>query len=570
MTASKYQYTIFIAMMLLGLLLSVLSTLIVYKQLMLNYHSEMHKAAQEEFRIRKNSFNKTIFNEPADILSALKQSATMAPLFFEKEKHVTDEQKDLFKTIALAIPTIMQLRYIDTEGFERLRINRNAFGSEPYIVPEHSLQNKSHRYYFEAIKQSSDALWVSHTELNLEHKAVMMPATPTIRVGTPLYKQNRFTGVLIINLYIEPLLAEIKKSKLFTITLYEKHQMLHQNTHYHVLEQLPDNYMLQHTHTNADDETYVFKLFQNSAENENYYIVFEPKSKNIWQLKALYGPLILLNIILLPVIFTFAYFVSIIYRRLYVKHQIQDNYLIQKSKMAAIGEMLGFISHEWRQPLGSMASEIMRAKTDIKTGKTDDKQFIEVLNNQEKELKHLSETLGFFKSFYEPSDNNDYFSAVESIKKATKFISYRMIKYNITMNQQFQLEPSKTCYGSEFAFMTVMTNILTNAIDALVERQAKSPSITITVNRSSDSFLIAITDNAGGASKDIDLQTLFKPYYTTKKESGGTGLGLYIAKLIMHEKFGGNISVQKESNGLCFIVTCPISSEKSTVDASEH
>jgi len=239
--------------------------------------------------------------------------------------------------------------------------------------------------------------------------------------------------------------------------------------------------------------------------------------------------------------------------------QEQEALLIQQSKMAAMGEMLGHIAHQWRQPLNVINCTTLdiRLKKDMEQldNATLDKSLlgIETLTDQ------MSETINDFMSFYKPDKVKRDFLLHESITNASKIIAAQLGSYKITL--LIHVDETIMIYGSSGEFQQVILNLLTNAKDALITKETIQRKIIISAKEEVSQVLVHFEDNAGGIDEAI-LPKIFEPYFTTKVHSGGTGIGLYMSSMIVKQTFKGTLEANNIYNastilGARFTITLP-------------
>jgi len=242
------------------------------------------------------------------------------------------------------------------------------------------------------------------------------------------------------------------------------------------------------------------------------------------------------------------------------KNQKQHELLAQKTKLAAMGEMLENIAHQWRQPL----SVITTASTGIKVHKemeslTDElfNDSIDIINSS---AQHLSATIEDFKEFFQPDKEKTQFNIDTSINKTLNLLSSSLKVEGITVIQNIE---AGTINGYERELLQVFLNIFNNAKDALLLTNNER-FIFIEGYKEKNNLIIKIKDSAGGIQKDI-IKRIFEPYFTTKHQSQGTGIGLYMSQEIITRHMNGKISVEnvhykyqhKSYVGACFTILLP-------------
>lgn len=235
------------------------------------------------------------------------------------------------------------------------------------------------------------------------------------------------------------------------------------------------------------------------------------------------------------------------------KHQ--EKLLIQNSKLAAMGEMIGLIAHQWRQPLSSISTLSGNLKVLIDLDMYDPKQFIEQLLEINNHAQYLSKTINDFRHFFKP-DNPQEMVMMDDIIENTLSIVGRSIEYkNISLIKNYSFKNKISTYPREL--MQVFLNLLKNATDVLVERNIQQPKVIINGFEKDGYQIIEVIDNGGGIDEDI-IDKIFAPYYSTKGPAKGTGLGLYMSKTIVEQHCRGRIKVSNRKEGACFTVELPI------------
>lgn len=229
----------------------------------------------------------------------------------------------------------------------------------------------------------------------------------------------------------------------------------------------------------------------------------------------------------------------------------QEQLLIQQSKLAAMGNMIGNIAHQWRQPLSEINAILMNMQVKKEYGDLSDKEFDKDIQECDIILSHMSKTISDFQNFFKPSKEKSVFSLQSECNKAT-FIIESSLKYN---NIALYLDTMEDCqiFGYPREFSQAVLNILSNAKDILVERKIKNPYIKMTLKQGQKYAIIKIEDNAGGVKEDI-MDRIFEPYFTTKHATKGTGIGLYMSKIIIEDNMHGFINAKNGKHGAVFTI----------------
>ena len=226
----------------------------------------------------------------------------------------------------------------------------------------------------------------------------------------------------------------------------------------------------------------------------------------------------------------------------------QQQLLQEQSKLAAMGEMIGAIAHQWRQPLNALWLSIQNLEYDFNDGNVDKAFVRQYVKKNKKTIRFMSQTIDDFRNFFRVDKTKEHFSARQAIEETVTIQEASLLKYNIALQisgDDFDI------YGYKSEFQQVILNLITNAAYALKESRVEEPRIDIALENRGR---VSVSDNAGGIKKDI-LHRIFEPYFTTKGQGEGTGLGLYISKVIMEENMGATLTVdmQKE-RGATFVI----------------
>jgi|TARA_R110002033_G_scaffold107863_2_gene154261 signal transduction histidine kinase len=218
--------------------------------------------------------------------------------------------------------------------------------------------------------------------------------------------------------------------------------------------------------------------------------------------------------------------------------------LIQQSKMAIMGEMIGNIAHQWKQPLSliSMSNSLLRLNKENESHNSEE-EISEAIDNIDNSVVHLTTTIDDFRNFFNPSKEKTYFNIETIFEKTLKLISSEFKTSNIEIVKNIK-ETYLSGYQNEL--LQVFINIIKNAKDESIKNPNKTQKQYVFIDVFEDkTFLyIKIKDTNGGIPKDI-LSDVFKPYFTTKKEIGGTGIGLYMSKQII-TNMNGEINATNE------------------------
>lgn len=223
--------------------------------------------------------------------------------------------------------------------------------------------------------------------------------------------------------------------------------------------------------------------------------------------------------------------------------------LIHNSKMASVGEMVGIISHQLKQPLNVLSLYC----GDIEASYTYDELSKEHINDFSKnttdQIKYMSSTINGFLDFFNPNKKKEEFIISTSIQKSLQILKSKIdindVKINLNLNEEIKF------FGVEMEMSQIILNIVNNSIDAFVDREIKDKEIFINLDEKDSKIILTLEDNAGGVENN-EIMELMEPYYSTK--DNGTGIGLYMVKLLLENSLEGEVKVANSEKGLKFII----------------
>ncbi len=230
----------------------------------------------------------------------------------------------------------------------------------------------------------------------------------------------------------------------------------------------------------------------------------------------------------------------------------KEEMLINQSRHAAMGEMIGMIAHQWRQPLSTISMDANNMLLDIAMGNLDVNASEEYANNITLQTQNLSKTIDDFRNFFKPDKVISKVNIRDVLDQALSILKDSLKNHNIQLKISYQTEQEVNAYPREL--MQVFINIINNSKDALVSKKIENGLINVRVYEDEIYINTEICDNAGGINADI-LAKVFDPYFSTKDEKTGTGLGLYMSKMIIQEHLNGIIEANNNDNGACFTVS---------------
>jgi len=255
-------------------------------------------------------------------------------------------------------------------------------------------------------------------------------------------------------------------------------------------------------------------------------------------------------------------FVTIVFGLIYREFKNQENTnklldanlkqletLQQQAKLASMGEMIGAIAHQWRQPLNAISMSIQNLDDDYEDGLIDEKFLDEFITKNNAIVKFMSKTIDDFRNFFRVDKEKENFSVKNAIAQTVSIQSAQLKNSYIELvllGEDFQI------HGFQSEFQQVILNLINNAKDVILDKKIKNGKISISLEKGT----VTIEDNGGGVPNDISKR-IFEPYFTTKEQGKGTGIGLYMSKMIIENNIGGRIKVQNHENCARFILEIP-------------
>ncbi len=233
-----------------------------------------------------------------------------------------------------------------------------------------------------------------------------------------------------------------------------------------------------------------------------------------------------------------------------VKKNRENEYLlILQNRQAAMGEMIGNIAHQWRQPLTSISLLIQDLGECFDYGELNREYLDSTISNAMNIIQHMSQTIDDFRNFFRQEKERQSFSASQVISRSLSLIETSLRYANVLVRVDADEDIVLTGFPNELS--QVLLNIIGNAKDIFLERKTVSPELRITAFREVGKTVITISDNGGGIREDI-IDRIFEPYFSYREKLGSTGIGLYMAKTIIEKSMGGRLTAENIEGGASF------------------
>ncbi len=265
------------------------------------------------------------------------------------------------------------------------------------------------------------------------------------------------------------------------------------------------------------------------------------------------------NVVLISFIVTFififiSFYISKLIERKFLKYQEdleeeakraieKEKLLVQQSKMATMGEMIGSIAHQWKQPLSLISTSNGMLRLNLEFDSFPKKDLEESCENIDKSVQNLSHTIDDFRNFFNPNKKREYFKIYSALKKTFQLIKSQFKNNSIELIEN--VDNDVEIYAVENELLQTLINLFKNSKDEFERNtELEDKIVKISVYNKSQNAIIEVIDSAGGIPEDI-ISEIFEPYFTTKESKGGSGIGLYMCRQIV-ENMNGKISVENK------------------------
>ena len=234
------------------------------------------------------------------------------------------------------------------------------------------------------------------------------------------------------------------------------------------------------------------------------------------------------------------------------KNEAKRKVMFWQARLASLGEMLANIAHQWRQPLTELNLTLFSIKKAALSG--DEDEINKLYYDSKNIIKNMSNTIDDFTNFFKPDKEKQYFNIVHSINESLNILEQIIKNEMIIVKTEFE---DVEVLGIMNEFNQVVINLIKNSIDAFVNNSILIREINIRVRKDLDIAIVEFQDNAGGI-KEKNIYKIFEPYFTTKHKTQGTGLGLFMSKMICEKGLNGSMDVKSRNNMTTFTIKIPI------------
>lgn len=233
----------------------------------------------------------------------------------------------------------------------------------------------------------------------------------------------------------------------------------------------------------------------------------------------------------------------------------KDGQLLEQARLASMGEMVGNIAHQWRQPLNALGLILQKIPLLHQRNMLDEKILQTTVDKGMKLIQQMSKTIDDFRYFFQEDKKAESFKLLETVDNCHALLSTTLEHENIEL--QITVNDAIMVHSHANELLQVLLNIINNAKDALISNAIENALISVSARFENNTIVIDISDNAGGIPKDI-INKVFEPYFTTKEDGKGTGIGLFMSKRIIEENMQGKLTVSNTDIGAKFSITLPL------------
>ena len=240
-----------------------------------------------------------------------------------------------------------------------------------------------------------------------------------------------------------------------------------------------------------------------------------------------------------------------------LENEEKQKLLFLQSRQASLGQMIANIAHQWKQPLTELNLALFNLKKSFDAGDHD--EFLKYYLDSKNVVKNMSNIIDDFMNFFKPVREKKSFFIKDAINDALMIVDKVLKDEKIKVIKQID---DVEIVGISNELSQVLINIIQNAKDAFKQNNITKRELKIcTILKKGESIVIELEDNAGGIDDEV-IDKIFEPYFTTKHSSVGTGLGLFVASMIIEQTFEGSISVKNKDKGVVFTITIPLKHPK--------
>lgn len=528
-----------------GLFLSILITFLIYTETTYSNNSVLKQQAEYYLDTRKSSINNYI-KEHYEVISSF-SSNDFFYNYLEQSKY--NDFQLFLRTIHSYNQNIKNITYTSSTGEEKIKLKRYKQGSSFILNHEQDLNSlKNTKLFKNIISLENGDIYLSNVNFNKDYEDKNSNKYE-LTIGYKIYEDFELIGVFILDIYLDNIFKQTVDNPNFNLYITDEKGCLYETNNKDINTSTLDE--CKKIDINVLDSRQLYK-----KNNHILTLYIENNTNSNSFFAKLNYTYILMFIVILIISYLLSSYLADIPRKLNDKIKEQKKLFVQQSKFAAMGEMISVISHQWRQPLNEITVIVDEIKLKHQYKVLTDEEMDYLTKEIYDSADYMSNTIEDFNNFFKPNKDKEEFEFKLLLDESMNLLKSRINKLDV--NLKVELIPNDLKYvGFKNELKQVILNIINNAFDALDENNIENKNVKISVSKTTENIIISIEDNAGGIPDNI-LENIFNPYFSTKTEKNGTGLGLYISKVIIENNMNGKISVTSEQNNSEFKISLPL------------
>ncbi len=528
-----------------GLFLSILITFLIYTETTYSNNSVLKQQAEYYLDTRKSSINNYI-KEHYEVISSF-SSNDFFYNYLEQSKY--NDFQLFLRTIHSYNQNIKNIIYTSSTGEEKIKLKRYKQGSSFILNHEQDLNSlKNTELFKNIISLENGDIYLSNLNFNKDYEDKNSNKYE-LTIGYKIYEDFELIGVFILDIYLDNIFKQTVDNPNFNLYITDEKGCLYETNNKDINTSTLDE--CKKIDINVLDSRQLYK-----KNNHILTLYIENNTNSNSFFAKLNYTYILMFIVILIISYLLSSYLADIPRKLNDKIKEQKKLFVQQSKFAAMGEMISVISHQWRQPLNEITVIVDEIKLKHQYKVLTDEEMDYLTKEIYDSADYMSNTIEDFNNFFKPNKDKEEFEFKLLLDESMNLLKSRINKLDV--NLKVELIPNDLKYvGFKNELKQVILNIINNSFDALDENKIENKNVKISVSKTTENIIISIEDNAGGIPDNI-LENIFNPYFSTKTEKNGTGLGLYISKVIIENNMNGKISVTSEQKNSEFKISLPL------------
>ena len=528
-----------------GLFLSILITFLIYTETTYSNNSVLKQQAEYYLDTRKSSINNYI-KEHYEVISSF-SSNDFFYNYLEQSKY--NDFQLFLRTIHSYNQNIKNITYTSSTGEEKIKLKRYKQGSSFILNHEQDLNSlKNTELFKNIISLENGDIYLSNLNFNKDYEDKNSNKYE-LTIGYKIYEDFELIGVFILDIYLDNIFKQTVDNPNFNLYITDEKGCLYETNNKDINTSTLDE--CKRIDINVLDSRQLYK-----KNNHILTLYIENNTNSNSFFAKLNYTYILMFIVILIISYLLSSYLADIPRKLNDKIKEQKKLFVQQSKFAAMGEMISVISHQWRQPLNEITVIVDEIKLKHQYKVLTDEEMDYLTKEIYDSADYMSNTIEDFNNSFKPYKDKEEFEFKLLLDESMNLLKSRINKLDV--NLKVELIPNDLKYvGFKNELKQVILNIINNSFDALDENKIENKNVKISVSKTTENIIISIEDNAGGIPDNI-LENIFNPYFSTKTEKNGTGLGLYISKVIIENNMNGKISVTSEQKNSEFKISLPL------------